>query len=132
MSMANEQPDPVESFNLSYIRSTPVPNRLLEIAARLPSTSIRVLLVVIRMTLGWQAGGRLNRRAAATISYREILHATGLRSAVAVSRAVNYLVRTGIIETVSEDGMSLLTGAERRGRRRPLRFRLVRTFVEER
>jgi hypothetical protein len=121
-----------ETFSLGRMLSTPVPNRLLEETARLPATPARVLLVVVRMTLGWHAGSRSERRASATISYRDILRATGLRSPVAVSSAVDYLVKAGIVETMAEDGTALDTGADRRRNRAALRFRIARRFVEER
>jgi len=120
----------VDSYDLSKIRSTPFPNRLLETAVTLPQTQARIILVIVRWTLGWKAGSRTERKASVSLTYRELLRLVGLRSPGVVGNAVAALVDGGIIDVLSDDGQLLVTSSQRRRYPGTLRFRISKRFVE--
>jgi len=119
-----------DTYDLRSIRSTPFPNDLLDVAMRLPSTEARVLMAVVRLTLGWKAGSGAKRRASVRMTYRDMLTMIGLRSPTVVGRAVGSLARAGILEVVADDGSPLSTAAERRRYHGALTFRVARRFVD--
>ena len=95
--------------------TTPVPNGLLDGAMpRLRDTELRVLLVVVRQTLGWQEGPSSARRKERDwLTQSQLMRRTG-RASGAVARAVDALVRAGLIEVSDRTGAPLGTPAERR------------------
>lgn len=100
------------------VRSTPVPNVLLDNwMPHLSDTQLRVLLVVTRQTLGFQASvnsaGIAARRARDWITDSQLKQKTGRESA-AVSRAIDRLVREGLLQVCTQDGAPLPTPQERR------------------
>jgi hypothetical protein len=91
--------------------TTPVPNHLLdEVMPRLSDTQLRVLLVVVRSTLGWQVGNR--RKEKDWISHRQLQARTGRSSAV-VSRAVAGLVAQGMIRVTDANDRELADTSQR-------------------
>jgi len=103
-----------EAESLPYpVCSTPFPNVLLdEVMPTLKDTQWRVLCVVVRQTLGWSAGhGR--RRARCWLSQSELKRRTG-RQSEAVSKAIEYLVRRGLLEVATLRRDPLMTAAARR------------------
>lgn len=91
---------------------TPFPNGLLD--TRMPAlrdTEWRVLCVVVRQTLGWKEGKGRRRRD--WLSHSQLKRRTG-RAGEAVSRAVDNLVRQGLLEVRDEKGHLLLTKEKRR------------------
>lgn len=98
--------------------SVPVPNALFdELLPRLSDPELRLLLVVVRATLGWReadgrGGWRYRRRD--WLTNRLLARRTGCSSA-AVSRAVQSLLAAGLIRVESAEGEVLATpGARRR------------------
>lgn len=72
---------------------TKTPNLLIDrLMPVLRDTELRVLLVVLRATTGWNRDGR-----AVTITYRELMARTG-RHTEAISRALGRLERLGAIQ----------------------------------
>lgn len=99
-------------------RSTPMPNALLDTwMPRLSDTELRVLLVVTRQTLGFQASansaGIAARRARDWITHSQLKQKTGWESA-AVSRAIDGLVKEGLLQVCTQAGAPLPTPQERR------------------
>ncbi len=91
---------------------------------RLRDTELRVLLVVVRQTLGWQAGPETARRKERDwLTQSQIMRRTG-RASGAVARAVDALVRAGLIEVSDRAGAPLRTPAERRRHLGRLYYRL--------
>lgn len=93
--------------------TTPVPNFFLDrVMPRLRDTEWRLLLVVLRQTVGWvaQDGGR---KRADWLSHFQLKRRTG-RSSAAVSRAVDVLVRSGLIIVRDSFGKALATPQDRR------------------
>ena len=100
----------------SYI---PVPSVYLdEVMPWLTDTEWRVLLVVIRQTVGWN-------KERDWITRSQMAFRTG-RSQDAVTRAVDGLVRAGLIVVENEKGVVMSDALERRRRSRDrLHYRIV-------
>lgn len=110
----------------SLSRTTPVPNYLLDEALPLLSgAEVKVLLVVLRQTAGWSVGGDWRvRKERDWITQSQFKAKAGLGSE-AVSRAIDLLVRRGLLEVTAEGGAPLPTPAARRACRGRLYFRAV-------
>jgi len=95
--------------------TTPVPNRLLDrVMPGLRDSELRVLLVVVRQTLGWQDGPHPSQRKERDwLTQGQLMRRTG-RASEAVARAVDSLVRGGLIDVLDRAGTSLTTPAQRR------------------
>ncbi len=112
--------------------SVPIPNVLFDqVMPQLGDTELRVLLVVLRQTLGWREGSdlggwRFKRRD--WITHRQLVHKTG-RGSEAVSGAVNSLVSAGLIVVEDREGRPLSTAAERRRFMGRLYFRPVDKWI---
>jgi|GEM_PF-1081630 len=103
-------------------RTTAFPNMLLdEVMPTLKDTEWRLLCVVVRQTLGWQQQGRRKRRD--WLTQRQLIAKTN-RNSQAVSRAVDSLVRQGLLEVQDQVGNVLLTPAGRRRHGGRLYYRL--------
>jgi hypothetical protein len=95
----------------------PLPNAVIdELMPCLKDTELRVLLVVLRQTLGWREGDdlggwRFKRRD--WISHSQLCRRSG-RSGDAVSAAVDALVRRRLIIVENEAGMAMDSPGERR------------------
>ena len=103
----------------------PVPTWLVdEVMPRLRDTELRVLLVVVRQTLGWQEGpDPMHRKERDWLTQSQLMRRTG-RASEAVSRAVDALIRAGLIEVLDQAGGTLVTPAERRRHLGRLYYRL--------
>ena len=101
--------------NINGVGTTPVPNDLLDrVMPTLRDTELRVLLVVVRQTLGWQDGPDPSRRKERDwLTQSQLMRRTG-RASEAVSSAVDGLVRARLIEVQDKWGRPLVTPAERR------------------
>ena len=97
--------------------AVPIPNRLVdEVLPSLKDTELRVLLIVLRQTLGWREGSdtggwRFKRRD--WISHSQMVKRTG-RGSEAVSNAVDALVQRELLVVETVTGKPLVTPAERR------------------
>ena len=105
--------------------TTPVPNRLLDLVMPgLRDSELRVLLVVVRQTLGWQASpGAAQRKERDWLTQSQLMRRTG-RASEAVARAVDSLIRSGLIDVLDRKGIPLTTPAERRRHLGRLYYRL--------
>lgn len=95
--------------------TTPVPTALIDRAMPiLRDTELRVLLVVVRQTLGWQVGKDPYRRKERDwLTQSQLMRRTG-RASGAVARAVDALIRYGLIDVLDQAENRLTTAAERR------------------
>ncbi len=107
---------------------TPFPNALFELMPTLRDTEWRVLCVIVRQTLGWRDGAGRQRKQTNWLTHRQLKAQTG-RDSEALSKAIDTLVRRGLIEVWDETGHRLMTPAARRGCRGRLFFRLRRDWV---
>ena len=105
--------------------TTPVPTALLDkVMPTLRDTELRVLLVVVRQTLGWQLGkDPALRKERDWLTQSQLMRRTG-RASGAVARAVDALVRRGLIDVLDGAARPLMTPAERRRSLGRLYYRL--------
>lgn len=105
--------------------TTPVPTALIDkVMPKLRDTELRVLLVVVRQTLGWQVGkDPLLRKERDWLTQSQLMRRTG-RASGAVAHAVDALVRLDLIDVLDVKGRPLHTPAERRRHLGRLYYRL--------
>ncbi len=100
--------------------TTALPNALFDaLLPTLGDTELRVLLVVARSTLGWKQG--TGRKERDWLSHRQLQKRTG-RSGAPVSRAIDSLVRRGLLLVQNEAGQEQTSAAGRRAARSNLFF----------
>ena len=94
--------------------TTQVPNVVLdELLPRLKDVELRVLLIVIRQTLGWVEDLETGRRKEKDwISVHQFEIKTGCKR-WAIGKAISSLIQADPIEAYSEDGRLLVTSRER-------------------
>lgn len=93
--------------------TTPFSNFLLDrVMPRLTDTEWRVLAVIVRQTFGWHLGGGIRKRTD-WMSHFQLKQRTGRQSA-AISRAIDGLVRAGLISVRDLHGRPLYLPAQRR------------------
>ncbi len=95
--------------------TTPVSNDILDrVMPTLRDTELRVLLIVVRQTDGWQAGPDARQRKERDwLSQSQLRRRTG-RANGAVSRAVDALVKKGLVHVTDQSGKPINTPEERR------------------
>ena len=95
--------------------TTQVPNYIVdELLPHLGDAEFKVLIVIVRQTLGWIEDVETGRRKERDwISRRQMANRTGM-SERSISRSVSSLVDQKLIETLSEDGRLLETWNDRR------------------
>jgi len=109
--------------------TTPVPNALFDVHLKdLKIAELKVLLVVIRQTLGWSdKHAALGRKQKDWISNSQILSKTGC-SRRAICSAIDALVKKGFIRVMDSGGNPLLLPSQRKGKTR-LYYRLPPTLL---
>jgi hypothetical protein len=111
------------------IPTTPIPNALLdEVMPTLGDTPWRLLCVVVRQTLGWQADS--GRKERDWLSHAQLKARTGRHSA-AVCAAIEELVQRGLIKVEDEQGRPLVTPQARRRARSRVFYRLHPDCLKE-
>src|ERR1035437_8999011 len=110
--------------------TTPVPNFLFDIHLKeLKSAELKVILIIIRQTLGWvDRRAVLGRKERDWISSSQLQSKTG-SSQRAISSAIETLVKKNLIDVLDERGNNLDTADKRKGKPR-LYYRLA-TFEEK-
>ncbi len=113
-------------------RFVPVPNRIFdELIPALTDTELRVLLIVIRSTLGWRIlldTGEVQHKYRDWITNSQFSKKTA-RSSTAVSAAIKSLAARGIIVVENTHGEKLQTASERRHVHGRLYYRLSDTWM---
>lgn len=103
---------------MQYARTTPVPNALFdEWLLKLKSAELKVLMVIIRQTLGWKEKNCSDRKVADWISGSQLRLKTG-SSARAISSAIEALVKKELIEVRDDQNHILTNPDERKGKTR--------------
>jgi len=99
--------------------TTPVPNVIFDIyMKKLNSTELKVLLVVIRQTLGWaDRRGMFGRKEIDWISGSQLIQKTGC-SKRAITSAVEVLIRKKLIDVFDDRGNVLSDPMKRQGKYR--------------
>lgn len=103
----------------------PVPSAYIDIVMpALSDAELRIVLVVIRQTLGWTEGdGSPVRKGRDWLSHSQLKTRTG-KSSDSISKAIQSLVRSSLIVVESEDGKLLTHPSARRRARSRLYYRL--------
>lgn len=101
---------------MSLVQTTPVPNRLFDlILPHLKEVELKVLLVIIRKTLGWiEAKNHRQRRQIERISILSLEMNTGC-SRRGISAAIQSLSEQGLIEVFDGNGNRLKGPDDRKG-----------------
>src|SRR5438045_3875835 len=99
--------------------TTPVPNALFDIFLKdLQIAELKVLLVIIRQTLGWRdQGSKFGRKEIDWIASSQLREKTGC-SRRAISSAIQILVSKHLIEVFDEKGVVLYDAIKRKGKPR--------------
>jgi len=119
-----------DTYQLGRMRATPFPSRLLEVCFGLPETQARIVLFVVRNTLGWYGGSAGLRKASTYATIVQLRHHVGRQSNVPVIEALDVLVERSILELSDRSGVPVLS-ASLRYRHGALCLRINRSFVEE-
>jgi hypothetical protein len=117
-------------YELRQMRSFPLPLAIYDLLPGTNRAECLLIIAVIRSTLGWQATMPGRRKASAVLTHKLLKEKTGCRSSTTISAAIDGLVRRGLLETLTDDGVVLATSDQRRRYHRPLRFRIPRSLVE--
>lgn len=114
--------------------AVPIPNQLFDaVLPNLKDTELRVLLIVLRQTIGFREGspsGGWRYKERDWISHSQMIRKTG-RGSEAVSRAIDALVQRGLIVVESAAGRPLVTAAERRRFLERLYFRPAQMWITD-
>lgn len=103
--------------------TTPVPNQIFDVyLKRLKPAELKLLLIVIRQTLGWQERDSKKRKQRDWLSGSQLREKTGC-SRRALCDAIESLVKQGLIEVSDGQGKVLSNAPDRRGQTR-LYYRL--------
>ena len=108
---------PAQPAFMDYGPGTFVPHACFAWMPRLTDTELRLLLVVIRQTLGWHDPATGARKQSDWLSLRRLAALTG-RGHAALSVALDGLVRTELVEVRGTGGEALDTPQGRRAARR--------------
>ena len=107
------------------INTTPVPNTVFDVHLKnLKLAELKVLLIIIRQTLGWEdKKTKSERKELDWISNSQLILKTG-NSARAINDAISVLTNKNLIEVFSQSGELLNTPEKRRGQQK-LYYRLT-------
>ena len=102
---------------MSLEQTTPVPNRLFDLdLVSLKEVELKVLLVIIRKTLGWvEENNRKQRKQLARISIAAFVMNTGC-SKRGISSAIEALIHKQLIVVYDDEGNKLTRSEERKGK----------------
>lgn len=102
---------------MKLLQTTPVPNVVIDKHLQhLSMSEIKVLLVVVRKTLGWKEGVN-DRKQRDWISSGQLAQITGI-SKRAITGAISSLLSKGLIKVTGFGSRSLTAPADRRGQTR--------------
>jgi len=115
---------------MSQPNTTQVPNRIIDYYMRLLSdTGFKVLIIIVRQTLGWIEDPLTKRRKDKDwISYSQLMLKSG-RQKAAISLALRELESHKLIEILDSKGNNLRTREDRRGKK--LFYRLLTSSETE-
>jgi len=96
--------------------TTPVPNQLFDgLLSNLSDPELKVLLLVVRQTMGWKCTKTGKRKERDWIAGKQFQQKTGL-SRKAISRAIASLSQQGLLRVTDYPGFVLNTAIERKGK----------------
>jgi len=99
---------------MNLVKTTPVPNVVFDqLMCNLSMGELKVLLVIIRKTLGWKGTGN-ERKRRDWISTSQLMQVAGISRRV-ISGAISSLVQKKIIRITNSAGNELNCATERKG-----------------
>ena len=101
--------------SMNYQETTMIPNKLFSLIPQLKPSSVIILLIVIRQTLGWYDPKTKKRKVRDWISYKQFKKKTGL-SIKTISQSINILIELNIIKATDYYGNELDTSKLRKGK----------------
>lgn len=123
----HQHTEQMSELDRKLIGWTPFPNVLLDrVMPKLTDTEFRVLCIIVRQTYGWKEGE--HRRRSDWITHSQFKKRSGRKSS-AVSKAVDVLERSGIIQVRDEDAQLLHSATERRRSRSRLYYSLTPVVI---
>jgi hypothetical protein len=101
------------------INTTPVPNMVFDVYLKnLKLAELKVLLIIIRQTLGWEdKKNKYGRKSIDWISNNQLVQKSG-SSARSINDAIRVLSDNKLIEIISQKGEILDTADKRKGQQR--------------
>jgi phage replication O-like protein O len=109
--LAQKMPAPESSKPANYTR---LPNYLVDhVMPRLRDTEWRIVLVVLRQTIGWRSASPTGRRLRDWLTQSQLKRRTG-RGSEAISHAIRSLIERGLLIAENSRGQSLATTRQRR------------------
>ena len=100
---------------MNYQETTMVPNKLFSLIPQLKPSSVVILLIIIRQTLGWYDPKTKKRKVRDWISYKQFNKKTGL-SIKTISQSINILIERKYIKATDYYGNELSTSISRKGK----------------
>lgn len=119
--VARNSPDPVLARFGHYV---PLPSVYYKLLPGITPSETKVLLVILRQTLGWTDKETGRRKEREWISQGQLAKRTGLNRET-VGNAVKGLVQFGVIRVENEAGAVLATPKERRRNQSRTYYRLM-------
>ena len=101
--------------SMNYQETTMIPNKLFSLIPQLKPSSVIILLIIIRQTLGWYDPKTKKRKVRDWISYKQFKKKTGL-SIKTISQSINILIECKIIKATDYYGNELSTSQLRKGK----------------
>lgn len=103
--------------SMNYQETTMVPNKVFTLFPKLKPSSVLVLLIIIRQTVGWYNPKTKRRKVRDWISYKQFNKKTGL-SIKTISQAIRELIHHNLIKATDYKGNELSTTELRKGKTR--------------
>lgn len=103
--------------SMNYQETTMIPNKLFSLIPQLKPSSVIILLIIIRQTLGWYDPKTKKRKVRDWISYKQFNEKTGL-SIKTISQSINTLIERKLIKATDYYGNELSTSQLRKGKMR--------------
>jgi hypothetical protein len=103
------------SYKMTHYRyTTQVPNFIFDIIPHLTESELKLLLTIVRQTLGWLDKRTGNRKIKDRITGSQFRLKTGLSKRI-INKATKSLITKGLIEVTGTKGIILHDAKDRRG-----------------
>lgn len=103
--------------SMNYQETTMMPNKVFTLFPELKPSTVIVLLIIIRQTLGWYDPKTKKRKVRDWISYKQFKKKTGL-SVKTISQSIQFLINKKYIKATDYNGNELSTSELRKGKTR--------------
>ena len=101
--------------SMNYQETTMIPNKVFSLIPQLKPSSVIILLIIIRQTLGWYDQKTKKRKVRDWISYKQFNKKTDL-SIKTISQSINILIERKLIKATDYYGNELSSSKLRKGK----------------